>query len=159
VSEPRRVEPIRLPVLVRVVGSTLGVVWCLAATAGLVGAVLDRSPAVFLVVLGMLAAGAPPMLRCHRVSVEAVGDELLVRDSYRTYHLRREDIEEFYFGTGVLRAGPAIWVRVRGRRAIRLDATQGLHVTLRGYDLREQRLAELRAWCAQRSRHDVELAG
>ncbi len=148
-SAPRRVEPIRQPVTVRVVGSLFGAVWCLAATAGLVGAVLDRSPALFLLILGILAVGAPPMVRCHRVSVEARGDELLVRNSYRTYHLRREDIEEFYFGTGVLRAGPAIWVRLRGRRAIRLDATQGLYVTLREYDLREQRLAGLRAWCSR----------
>jgi hypothetical protein len=96
----------------------------------------------------MLAVGAPPMIRCHRVSVEADGDELLVRNSYLTHHLRREDIEGFYFGTGGLRVGPAIWVRVRGRRAIRFDATQGLYITLRGSDLREQRLAELRAWCA-----------
>lgn len=146
-SEPRQVEPIHRPLTACVVGSVIGVVWGLFLAAGLVGAVLDRSPGLVVVLLGMLAVGAPPLIRCHRVSVEARGAELLVRNSYRTHHLRREDIEGFYFGTGVLRAGPAIWVRVRGRRAIRLDATQGLFVTLRGNDLREQRLADLRAWC------------
>lgn len=93
------------------------------------------------------------------MSIEADGDELLVRNSYLTHYLRRENIEGFYFGTGGLRVGPAIWVRVRGRRAIRLDATRGLYVTLRGHHLREQRLAELKAWSARRSRDDVGRAG
>jgi len=154
VSE-RGAETIRVPVVLRVVGSAFGVVWCLGASAGLVGAVLDRSPAHVLIILGLLAVGAPPLLRCHRVSVETRCDELLVRNSYLTHRLRRENLEGFYFGTGVLRAGPAIWVRVRGRRAVRLDATQGLYVLVRGYDLRERRLADLRAWAAQRSNLDV----
>src|SRR4051794_26485188 len=94
----------RNPRVMRVYGVVFGIVWCGLLVANIIGASVARSWAAVPVGLLMLAWGAFFITRMPRLAVIAQGDELVVRNMWRTRRIPRDEIQDFRIGNpGLLR--------------------------------------------------------
>lgn len=136
------------PLLVaRIWAAGFGTFWCGAVIVGGINALRHGTSGV-LVAAVMLIIGVALAYRLVTLGVFGRGDELVVRNNFRTRRLTRSEIEDFRVGSasGGLPVNKAISVLLMDGSLLNLDVTTCLTVLPRGRRRLDQQLLTLRAW-------------
>lgn len=140
---------LRLPRLMRWYVRGFSLFWCGTVTVFVVVLATKGAGAVFVPIL-MLAFGVTLAYRLWRLGVSAHGDELVVRNHFRTRRLRRAEVEGFRMAPAEqLPFTGALYVLLRDDTLMRLDVTIRPTIRRFGKATLETQLAELRRWLAQ----------
>ena len=137
---------IRLPKILRIYTSVFTVVWCAGVLTAAVTIAAKGSLAAIMPII-MFAFGATIGVRICRISVAFDADVLVVRNSFRTRNLRREEIEGFR--PGVMSSQPfsrTIYALLRDGSVFPLEVVGRPYRNRRKL---EERRALLQAWLNQ----------
>lgn len=152
-AHPAAVRPfsgIRQPRWFRVCAVAFGTVWCGYLVVLTIVGLVNGIPAA-LVALLPAALGGWYVSRFFRIAVAVKGDELVVRNRWRTYRIRRQDIEGFWIGpSSELPWAEVINVRMPGGQAVSLRVTARLRLSDRSRARLEQHLEDLGVWAGLR---------
>ena len=120
-----------------------GIVWCGTLAIGSFVSFSEGVSVFALVPIIMLAYGLFMFWRMWGIGVRSSGDELVLRNSFSTRTVRRNDIEGFRFGQWMSPWHLVIFMMTR-------DQIQPLHVTMHapfaGKRRAQRQLEELRVW-------------
>ena len=136
-----------LPRAVRIYVCAFGALWCSFVALALFASVVARTAAA-LIPLGMLAFGGYFFYRTLRMGVVTSADEMLVRNWWRTWRVRRRDIEDFRIGGAgpMVMFGKSIYALLADGTILPLDVlARPMFFSFWGRRLNTA-LAQLKAW-------------
>ena len=138
---------IRMPIAIRVYGVCFGLLWVGTLIAMTTRARSSQIP--FAVLMGIV--GVAFIYRVFGMKVVADGSGLLVRNLYRTWRFRRDEVEEFRLGRSVpaLPFGQVIHVLLRNGEMVTADVTMRPWILFGGRAKLERTMHELRRWLSR----------
>lgn len=138
----------RLPLPVRVYVVAFGLFACGMIAFGPTEEPEHRTAGI-LIAVGMLALLSAFVIRIFRIGVSITGDELLVRNFFRTRRLKRRDIEGFRVGSLPNMAGRTVFALLAGESILALEVFTRPGVLPSTRRRLAERVQVLRDWLAE----------
>jgi hypothetical protein len=145
----RQPVEIRLPAAIRVYAVCFGLLWVGGLVAATITLPLSEAPFAIL----MMAFGGALILRMESLKFAADESGVLVRNFYRTWRFRWDEVEDFRLGRPMMAMpfGQVIHMLLRNGEVITIDVTAAHWAFLFGGKVkREQTLQRLRLWLPPR---------
>ncbi len=139
---------IRLPIAIRIYGACFGLVWVGFLIAAITSSKASEIPfAAFMAIFG-----AAFIYRFVGVWIVADESGLLIRNLYRTWRFRWDEVDDFRLGRPMaMPFGQVIHVLLRNGEVVTADVTASSWTLFSGRAKLERTLQELRRWLSRQA--------